>query len=174
MSPLSCTFPLPHLLFLVDCVNACNLVEEGGEPTAAPSSFVNQRRKLLITPTTTAEAATRTTITTTRTSQGQHTTVTVMWSTQLRSIVSMWLRFRTRKANETRNRTENQNETQLRRACDLRLSHILSLSLSLYIYVYIIYVYVLYSVYGYTYVYLYICPVYRTRRVFVSLYLPYY
>lgn len=159
--------------FLVDCVNACNLVREGGEPTAAPSSFVNQRRKLLITPTTTAEAATRTTTTT---SQGQHTTVTVMWSTQLRSIASMWLRFRTRKANETRNRTENQNETQLRRACDLRLSHILSLSLSLYIYmyVYIIYVYVLYSVYGYTYVYLYICPVYRTRRVFVSLYLPYY
>lgn len=95
-----------------------------------------------------------------------------MWSTQLRSIASMWLRFRTRKANETRNRTENQNETQLRRACDLRLSHIPPLCL--YIYVYIIYIYVLYSVYGYTYVYLYICPVYRTRRVFVSLYLPYY
>lgn len=142
MSPLSCTFPLPHPLFLVDCVNACNLVKEGGEPTAAPSSFVNQRRKLLITPTTTAETATRTTITTT-TSQGQHTTVTVMWSTQLRSIASMWLRFRTRKANETRNRTENQNETQLRRACDLRLSHIPSAlppSLCLYIYVYIIYI----------------------------------
>lgn len=132
----------PPLPLLVDCVNACNLVKEGGEPTAAPSSFVNQRRKLLITPTTTAEAATRTTITTT-TSQGQHTTVTVMWSTQLRSIASMWLRFRTRKANETRNRTENQNETQLRRACDLRLSHTPSAlppSLCLYIYVYIIYI----------------------------------